>query len=135
MRKEFDPPKMVRADQIRQGDIVDLYGDKYADPDEDPGKCYEFENVPVIEIPVAETPNCVLIYFDGAAVGFPPEHELKVAAFDSDYLTLEGAAARFRGEKNAENAGLLREMAHEYLKDGLIDQAAFDNYISEAEGV
>lgn len=135
MRKEFEPAKMVRADQIRQGDIVDLYGDKFADPDEDPGNCYEFENTPVIEIPEAETPNCVLIHFEGVSVGFPPEHELKVVAFDSDYMTMAGAAARFGCEKTAENAALLREIAHEYLKDGLIDQAAFDGYIAEAEAV
>ena len=63
---------------LRPGDYVDLEGDKFANPDSDPGNAYEFEYQIVAAIE-RETPTCTRVDFEGGpSVGFPPDHEVKI---------------------------------------------------------
>jgi len=66
-----------RADEIREGDMVDLQGDVFADPAGD-HVCFEFLYQTVHEAE-RETPSCVRIDFDNFSCGFPPSHVLEVA--------------------------------------------------------
>lgn len=70
------PMLMLRADQVKSGDMVDLEGDSYADLHKD-HTWYPYELALVIDTD-QETDTCVCIYFEGATVGFPPDHILKV---------------------------------------------------------
>lgn len=64
----------VKVEDLLPGTFVDLEGDPYADPDKDnPVFPYELERVHEVSL---ETPECVLVYFDFDAVGFPLGHEL-----------------------------------------------------------
>lgn len=65
---------ICRADSLEPGDMVDLEGDKYADPDRE-HPWLEYELATVVEV-VRETPECVCVYFEGLAVGFPVAHVL-----------------------------------------------------------
>jgi hypothetical protein len=67
---------------LRPGDRVDLEKDEYADPevfpwsDGNPALQSEFQ---VVEDVKMETPDCVLVYFEGwDACGFPVDHRVKV---------------------------------------------------------
>lgn len=66
----------IQADQVREGDLLDLEGDCYADPDCD-HHAFAFEFAEVIEPPVRETADCVLIHTDKGSFGFPPDHEIE----------------------------------------------------------
>lgn len=71
-----DTEKMVSA--LRVGDLVDLEGDKFADPD-GKGVDYQFEYAEVYSIE-SESPTCIAVGFvSGPVVGFPPDHLVKVA--------------------------------------------------------
>jgi hypothetical protein len=72
---------MVRADEIKVGDLVDLEGDQYADPEhggggELPTNDFEFQLAEVTEVE-RETADCVRIGGSGFCVGFPVDHMLK----------------------------------------------------------
>lgn len=56
--------------------MVDLAGDVFADPKNDPVfECLSAEVVGVTK----ETPECIVVHFEGMpSVGFPIYHELKV---------------------------------------------------------
>lgn len=87
MQNEKPEPeeKLVKVVDIKRGDRVDLYGDKYADPDSDPGKCFEFQYAVVCE-KEQETEDCIVLYFEeDSPVGFPNDHELKVAGNTGEY--------------------------------------------------
>ncbi len=68
--------ELVPAAAVKVGDMVDLEGDTYADPNRD-SLAFECEYAIVFEVD-RETADCVAIYFDGCAFGFPPDHLLKV---------------------------------------------------------
>lgn len=68
--------KMVRADELREGDPVDLENDPYADPGHDKPEL-EYEYAKVVEYEL-ETPGCLCVYFENISVGFPPDHMLRV---------------------------------------------------------
>ena len=73
---------MIRADQVKVGDRLDLEGDKFADPNGngvDPSGDYhafEFELAEVEEIE-RETPDCIVLYTSLGGFGFPPAHMIK----------------------------------------------------------
>lgn len=68
---------MVMAKDVKVGDLVDLEGDPYADPDSDI-LYFQDQYMEVGEVD-QETPECVAIGFEGFdLVGFPTDHELKV---------------------------------------------------------
>lgn len=66
----------VRAEDIRPGQLVDLEGDKYADPDND-SPIFDCEYA-VVQETEDETEDCVCIYFDSFTCGFPKDHLLEV---------------------------------------------------------
>lgn len=63
---------------LREGDMVDLEDDPYADPKKD-DLALEFEYAVVLSVNV-ETEECILVEFTGTAVGFPPGHYVRVAS-------------------------------------------------------
>lgn len=65
------------ARDLREGDMVDLEGDRFADPRRDkPALQALYQTVDCV---VAETPDCVAVWFEGFdCVGFPPDHALRV---------------------------------------------------------
>jgi hypothetical protein len=65
---------MVQAKDLRPGDMFDLEGCPYVS---DPAGRFEYEYATVIEIE-RETPDCVLIGYDGGAFGVPPDYEFYV---------------------------------------------------------
>lgn len=65
-----------RIDELIPGDLVDLQNDKYADRRGDNIE-YEFELACVAEID-RETPDCICVYFENSACGFPPGHVVTV---------------------------------------------------------
>lgn len=72
-----DDMEMRAASGIRVGDMVDLEGDTYADPQLEHGEfASELQTVATVE---RETPDCVAIGFEGFdVVGFPLDHLLRV---------------------------------------------------------
>lgn len=69
----------LRADELREGDLVDLENDRYADPkgQSENHAAFECEYQPVRGVQV-ETLDCVRIDFDHDSVGFPLNHRLKI---------------------------------------------------------
>lgn len=68
---------------LRPGDLVDLDGDVYADPDRNhPEFEFEFALVDTVE---RETDSCAVVYFEGFACGFPPQHRLKCSPVPTYY--------------------------------------------------
>lgn len=65
--------RMIAIKALKPGDMLDLAGDKFADPDHDnPYLECQYAVVAGIEF---ETPNCIRVDFEeGSSVGFPPEH-------------------------------------------------------------
>lgn len=80
----------VRADEIKDGDLVDLEGDDYADPKRDhPAFDSELYEVGHIE---RETPECVAIGFEGFdVIGFPVGHLLAVRRGSTESEAPEGS--------------------------------------------
>lgn len=76
-----------RVDMLKIGDRVDLEGDIFADPcggasdsasmgdSEHPEFAFEFQTVREIE---QESADCICVYFDNFACGFPPDHWIDV---------------------------------------------------------
>lgn len=68
---------ILEAKDLIEGDLVDLEGDMFADPNKNNVSFkYDFQEVAEINW---ENPNCVAIGFKGFdIVGFPPWHKLYV---------------------------------------------------------
>lgn len=75
-----------RVQDLQEGDMVDLEGDPYADPEGEEPDCddcasrrdsykYEFEEVMGVE---QETPDCVRVDFIMDSIGFPTDHQVFV---------------------------------------------------------
>jgi len=82
--EHYEPHRMVHAGMLRVGDLVDLEGGLFADPDgTDPA--LQFEYAVVCEIS-RETEDCIAIGFEGLdIIGFPPGHILLVGGHDGGY--------------------------------------------------
>ncbi len=71
----------IKIEDLLKGDRVDLEGDQYAAKG-DFADHYEFEYVVVDELEV-ESSNCTVVHFETTpSVGFPPQHEVKIAKRD-----------------------------------------------------
>lgn len=71
----------ILASEVKPGDLLDLFGDSYADPNRDNMLCLEFELAGVEGVKM-EGPNCVVIYTGVINFGCPPTHVLKKEGFD-----------------------------------------------------
>ena len=67
--------RQTKIRHLQIGDLVDLEGDRFADDGQHPEFEFEYQIVHEIEF---ETPDCICIYFDSVAVGFPPNHTVTV---------------------------------------------------------
>ena len=68
---------MVQIKNLMPGMLVDLEGDRYADPRRT-NRAYQFEYQRVVDV-VPETTDCICVYFaESNPVGFPPNHEVFV---------------------------------------------------------
>lgn len=70
---------MVRVDALVEGDLINLEGDKYADPPKDDPDIsifpYEYARVEETE---RETEGCIRVDTQLGSYGFPPDHEVPV---------------------------------------------------------
>lgn len=62
-----------RVADLEPGDMIDLFGDRFADPNRDPSLAFEFEYQPVYALD-READDCIAVYCDNFACGFPPDH-------------------------------------------------------------
>lgn len=79
-----DDERLVKIRDLKPGDMVDLQGDPYADPNHEAIEL-EYELMSVYEV-VEETPGCFLVTcnnFDFGC-GFPPDHKVLVVGHDTD---------------------------------------------------
>lgn len=64
----------IKAQDLREGMILDLEGDTYADPDNDEQYMDEYA---IVSLTSVDSDGVVLVTFDdGYQIGFPPDHEL-----------------------------------------------------------
>lgn len=68
----------VPVRDVRRGQLVDLEGDEFADPQLEHRR-YEWELMEVCAVE-RETDGCIRVDFEDDSVGFPAAHELKVLA-------------------------------------------------------
>lgn len=70
------PTKLVSVINLKEGDLVDLRGDKYAD--DQTNAVIDYELIPVVGQPVQITEGTVIVPFDYDNVEFPLGHQVKV---------------------------------------------------------
>lgn len=70
--------KMIRIDELKEGDLIDLEGDKFADPNR---RRLEFQcEYACVDYVCREDESCVAIGIQGVDVfGFSPEHLVPAA--------------------------------------------------------
>ena len=66
--------RRVMVKNLKEGDLIDLEGDDFADPDKS-DEMLTYEMLEVFEIE-KETEFCTCVYFSNKTVGFPPEHKV-----------------------------------------------------------
>jgi hypothetical protein len=82
----LDNVSSVKVRDIKPGDIIDLAGDQYADPNHD-NVTYEYEYAVVGGV-IHETPDCIVLCIEGVDhIGFPPDHLVMLAGHDNGYET------------------------------------------------
>lgn len=74
--KELDAVRLSGASKLRPGDMVDLAGDKVADPQETDAFLGQGP-LKVVEL-VEATPGRVRVQFEGYRCGFPAGHLLRL---------------------------------------------------------
>lgn len=67
--------RLVEVRDLHPGDLIDLEGDEYADPDR--SRCaFQFEYAEVAEV-IVETVDCIAVGIEGVDLfGFPPDHRV-----------------------------------------------------------
>jgi hypothetical protein len=75
---------MLPAFQIGTGDLIDLEGDQFADPDcNHPALASEYAQV--IEVEEEDGGRCIAISFEGFdIVGFPRNHLLNIVGYSDE---------------------------------------------------
>ena len=73
-----------RVIDLNPGDIIDLAGDRYADPT---GASTYFEcEYAMVSFVRSETPDCIVVGIDGVDwFGFPPDHEVPFIEATPEY--------------------------------------------------
>lgn len=67
---------MIKVSDLKEGDLVDLEGDPYADPKSQRAVLkYMLAEVQSVE---REALDCICVYFDFDAVGFSSDHLVRV---------------------------------------------------------
>jgi len=67
--------QLTKVKDLKEGDLIDLEGDIYADPKHDR---LEFQCLACfVETVEPETPDCVAVWIEGLdCFGFPPDHRV-----------------------------------------------------------
>ncbi len=68
----------IKASELKEGDMIDLEGDKFADPNND-NAALECEYC-IVEGIEQETPECIVIYTQHVNVAVPTDHPIKLFA-------------------------------------------------------
>jgi hypothetical protein len=90
---DLEEPELVRVDDLKPGDMVDLYGDKYADPDCNPAEGLEFESALVETVKPAEPVDgvpAVLVYTFSVNFKAPVDHKVKRTGRDAEAAAAMG---------------------------------------------
>ena len=61
-----------QAQDLQRGDLLDLEGDEYADPDNS-DRVFPFEKAVVMAVE-QETPTCIRVDTNAGSFGVPPDH-------------------------------------------------------------
>ena len=69
----------VPVSELREGDLIDLEDDAFADPDGD-NPVFKMELIEVVGGEL-ENKGCYRLDYDGGACGFPPEYRVRKAVF------------------------------------------------------
>lgn len=81
-------PKVLARD-VRPGDMLDLFGDPYADPQSDPAHGLEFEYSLTESVAFEKgkrgSVDCVVIYGGGVNFACPPDHAIPYGGRDPSY--------------------------------------------------
>jgi hypothetical protein len=86
----YERNRMTPVSMLRVGDLVDLAGDPFADPESD-NISLECEYAVVCEV-AREADDCIAVGFEGFdVVGFPPDHIVWVGGHDNGYNEAEDA--------------------------------------------
>jgi hypothetical protein len=81
IKNDHSHQSIIAIKNLKPDDMVDLYNDPYADPNGDKIE-YQWEYCVVYELK-QETENCIMVYFNNTvAIGFPPDHKVKLANDD-----------------------------------------------------
>jgi hypothetical protein len=68
--------KEIPVKDLKQGDLVDLEGDQFADPHKDNVLLVDmYQEVDEID---PETDGCICVYFTNHTCAFPPDHLVRV---------------------------------------------------------
>jgi hypothetical protein len=84
---DLEEPELVRVDDLKPGDMVDLFGDKYADPDCNPAEGLEFESALVEAVKPAEPVDgvpAVVVYTFSINFKAPVDHKVKRTGRDAE---------------------------------------------------
>lgn len=77
MTEEIKDRYTRRVDRVRVGDRMDLRGDAFADPDNDPRSELPYMFAEVLEIE-KEGRGCIVLHTSLGSFGFPPDHYVEV---------------------------------------------------------
>jgi hypothetical protein len=76
--------KTKLVEDLVPGDMIDLEGDKFADPDAN-NPVFDCE-LCIVAGSARETDTCIRIDLEGLnSVGFPPGHRVRIGGFDTEY--------------------------------------------------
>jgi hypothetical protein len=103
--------RTIAARDIRPGDMLDLFGDKYADPHSSPALGLEFENSVTESVAFEKgkrgSVDCCVIYGSGINFACPPDHQVAYAGRDPSWplQTREEAVADIHSDGYRHTAG------------------------------
>lgn len=90
-------PKILARD-VRPGDMLDLFGDSYADPQSDPSLGLEFEYSVTESVAFEKgkrgSTDCVVLYGSGRNFACPPDYGIPYAGRDESWPVMTWQEAR-----------------------------------------